>query len=86
VRDATRIEEATEVIDSVGRQMAQDDAWRQRVLTVPHVDRVKEASANGVTLKVVGTVGAGDRWEAAGEVRRRIVAAFAAKGIELGGP
>ena len=86
VRDPARIDEATDVIDEVGRQMTGDEAWRQRVLTAPHVDRLKEASANGVTLKVVGTVGAGDRWDAAGEVRRRIVAAFAAKGIELGGP
>jgi small-conductance mechanosensitive channel len=85
VRDPARIDEATELIDAIGQRMMQDEAWRQRVLTSPHVDRVKEASATGVTLKVVGTVGAADRWDAAGELRRRIVEGFAAKGIDLGG-
>jgi small conductance mechanosensitive channel len=85
VKDPTRVDEAMRIIDAVGAEMAADEAWRRRVLSPPHVDRIKEATGAGVTLKVVGRVGAADRWDVAGELRRRIVEAFAEREIQLGG-
>ena len=85
IRDPARFDQATEIIDRIGTEMAEDPAWRRRVLSAPKVDRVKNMTANGVTIKVLGTVAAADRWSAAGELRRRILAAFAAEAIELGG-
>jgi small conductance mechanosensitive channel len=85
IKDPTRLEEATVIVDAVGREMAADPAWRRRVLSAPQVDRVKGLAASGVTIKVLGTVGAGDRWSAAGELRRRVASAFTAAGIEFGG-
>jgi small-conductance mechanosensitive channel len=85
IRDAARFDQATKIIDRIGQEMAGDPAWHRRVLSPPKVDRVKNMTANGVTIKVLGTVAAGDRWSAAGELRRRILAAFAAETIELGG-
>lgn len=86
VADPARIEDASRLIDDIGRQMAADPAWRGRLLAPPKVDRVKTLSSTGVTLKVVGMAAAGDRWSAAGEVRRRVAEAFAAADIDLGGP
>ena len=40
----------------------------------------------GVTLKILGTVRAPDRWAAAGELRKRLLAAFHANGIEIPRP
>ena len=40
----------------------------------------------GVTLKILGTVRAPDQWAAAGELRKRLLAAFAANGIEIPRP
>ncbi len=85
VRDPGQVEEASRLIDDVGLAMASDPAWHRRVLAAPRVDRVKALSAAGVTLKVVGMVAAPDRWQAAGEVRRRVVEAFAGAKIDLGG-
>ncbi|MBA2254821.1 MAG: mechanosensitive ion channel family protein [Chloroflexi bacterium] len=85
IRDTARLDEATATVDRVGREMADDPVWRRRVLSAPKVDRVKGLAAAGVTVKVLGTVGAADRWAAAGEVRRRVAEAFAAEGIEIGG-
>jgi moderate conductance mechanosensitive channel len=77
------LEAATRAIDAAAREMADDEAWRRRVLEVPRVDRLEAIGAQGVTLRVVGSVRAADRWAAAGELRRRIHAALAAASIPL---
>lgn len=84
IRDPARMEEARAIVDDVGRALREDPAWRRRVLDAPRVDRVKSIAASGVTLNVLGTVAAADRWAASGELRRRLVAALSAAGIELG--
>ena len=80
IKDPARLEDATAIVDRVGQEMAEDPAWRKRVLSAPKVDRVKGLAATGVTLKVLGTVSAADRWAAAGELRRRVAAAFGRTG------
>ncbi len=80
------IEKATNVVDEVGRAMAEDEDWKRRVLEAPHVLRVEAIGEYGVTLKILGTVRAPDRWSAAGELRKRLLAAFAANGIEIPKP
>lgn len=85
IKDPAKVEQAMGIVDRVGTEMAEDPAWSRRVLSAPRVDRVKSLAATGVTIKVLGTVGAADRWAAAGELRRRILVGFAAEGIELGG-
>lgn len=79
------LERASEAIDRAGREMAADPAWAKRVLEAPRVDRIESITGTGVTLKVLGTVAAADRWSAAGELRRRLLAAFAQEGIRLAG-
>jgi small-conductance mechanosensitive channel len=39
-----------------------------------------------VTLKILGTVRASEQWAAAGELRKRLLAAFHANGIEIPRP
>lgn len=84
VKEPARVEEAIRLIDEAGTAMAADTRWGRRLLAAPKVDRVKALSAAGVTLKVVGMVASTDRWEASGDVRRRVLEAFAEAGIELG--
>ena len=82
----TDIDMATGVVDEVGREMAADPAWKRRVLEAPSVDRVAALGEYGVTLKILGTVRAPDQWAAAGELRKRLLAAFEAHGIEIPRP
>ena len=82
----TDIDKATEVVDEVGRAMAADPAWKRRVLEAPRVDRVAALAEYGVTLKILGTVRAPDQWAAAGELRKRLLAAFKEHGIEIPRP
>jgi small conductance mechanosensitive channel len=82
----TDIDRAIEVVDGVGREMAADPAWKRRVLETPRVDRVAALGEYGVTLKILGTVRATEQWAAAGEFRKRLLAAFREHGIEIPRP
>jgi moderate conductance mechanosensitive channel len=82
----TDIEVVTQVINDVGKAMAADPAWRRRVLEAPHVERVEALAEYGITLKILGLVRAPEKWAAGGELRKRLLAAFATHGIEIPHP
>jgi len=82
----TDMERATSVINDVGRSMAEDPAWKRRVLEAPHVERIEALGEYGVTIKVLGLVRATEKAAAGGELRKRLLAAFAANGIEIPRP
>jgi len=66
--------------------LAEDPVWKGRILEPPRVERVEALGEYGVTLKVLGTVRATERWNAAGELRKRLLAAFHENGIEIPSP
>ncbi|HUG29423.1 MAG TPA: mechanosensitive ion channel family protein [Candidatus Limnocylindria bacterium] len=82
----TDIDVATGVVDEVGATMAADPLWKRRILEAPRVDRVAALGEYGITLKVLGTVRAPDQWAAAGEFRKRLLAAFKKHEIEIPRP
>jgi moderate conductance mechanosensitive channel len=82
----TDIDQAIEVVNTVGREMTTDPVWKRRVLEAPHVERVEALAEYGVTLKILGNVRAADQWAAAGELRKRLLDAFRANGIEIPRP
>jgi len=79
----TDIELATAVVDGVGQEMLEDAEWSRRVIEAPRVDRLEALGEAGVTLKVLGKVRAGERPAASSELRKRMLAAFTAHGIQL---
>ena len=82
----TDIEKATRVVNDVGVAMAADPEWRRRVMEAPHVERIEALGEYGVTIKVLGLVRATEQWAAGGELRKRLLAAFATHGIEIPRP
>jgi len=82
----TDVDKAIAVVDNVGREMAGDPTWKRRVLEAPRVERVQALAENGITLKILGTVRAADQWAAAGDFRKRLLAAFREHGIEMPRP
>lgn len=79
----TDIDRATQLINGVGDEMSADDEWKDRLLEPPKVVRVSAFADSAVTLKVLGQVRAAEQWAVAGELRKRILAAFAKNGIEI---
>lgn len=82
----TDIQMATDVVDRVGRDLASDPDWGPRILEAPRVERVSQLGEYGVTLKVLGTVRASEQWAVSGELRKRLLAAFAESGVEMPQP
>ena len=79
----TDIERVIEVVDEVGRAMTSDPEWKRRMLEAPHVERVNAFGDCGIAVKILATVRAPERWAVAGELRKRLLVAFAANGIEI---
>ena len=82
----TDVERATRVVDDVGRAMVADPDWRRRLMEAPHVERVEAMGEYGITIKILGLVRATEQWAAGGELRKRLLAAFATHGIEIPRP
>ena len=82
----TDMDRAIAVVDAVGQEMVADPAWKRRILEAPRVERVEALAEYGVTLKILGSVRAPERWAAAGELRKRLLAAFQEHGIEIPRP
>ncbi|MDP9269732.1 MAG: mechanosensitive ion channel family protein [Chloroflexota bacterium] len=79
----TDIDAATAVINEVGHQLYEDPDWGPRMLEAPTVVRVNELGDLGVSLKVLGQVRAAEQWAVSGELRKRLLDAFSARGIEI---
>ncbi len=82
----TDMDKAIEVVDAVGRAMADDPVWKRRILEAPRVERVEALAEYGVTLKILGSVRAPEQWAASGEFRKRLLAALQANGIYIPRP
>jgi small conductance mechanosensitive channel len=82
----TDIDKATRVVNDVGVAMAADPEWRRRLMEAPHVERIEAMGEYGVTIKILGLVRATEQWAAGGELRKRLLAAFATHGIEIPRP
>jgi moderate conductance mechanosensitive channel len=77
------IDRAMALIGEVGTAMAADPDWSNRIIEAPAALRVEAFGELGMSIKVVGKVQAGEQWAVTGELRRRVLAAFADAGISL---
>lgn len=77
----TDIDRATEIINRVGEELQTDPDWAPRLLEPPSVVRVNALADSSVALKVLGQVRAAEQWAVAGELRKRILAAFSREGL-----
>jgi small conductance mechanosensitive channel len=82
----TDLERLSEVVNAAGQSLADDPAWRERLLQPPALLRIGRLGEYGMTAKVLGTVRAVDRWAAAGEFRRRLLDGAARAGLRIGWP
>jgi moderate conductance mechanosensitive channel len=77
------IDHVVATVNAAGQAMYEDAEWNRRLLEPPTVLRVESLGDSGVTIKILGSVRASEQWAAAGELRRRILAAFEAAAIEI---
>jgi small conductance mechanosensitive channel len=70
-------------VDRIGTELAADPEWGDHLLEPPRVNAVNAIGEIGPTIRVQGRVRAGQQWQVRSELRRRIVEAFAAEGVDL---
>lgn len=77
------IDEVEKVINEVGVELASDKVWRDSIIEAPSFLRVDSFDDSAVTIKILGKTTADQRWAVAGELRRRLKAAFDKNGVEI---
>ncbi len=71
-------------IDAAAERLASDEELGKAVLERPRVVRVERLAEQGISVKVMGKATPANRFEAAGAMRRLIVAEAAARGVIIG--
>ena len=83
IADPADIDRAAVVINRVGAEMAADPAWEGKVYEAPTYLRVQATTDQGIVLRAIGKVRASERFNANGDLRGRIMTAFAAEDIQI---
>ena len=75
-----------EVINRVGKELAEDKYFKDLIKTPPQVLRVQNFGDSGIDIRVLGDVRPMKQWEVTGELRKRLKKAFDEEGIEIPWP
>jgi len=82
----TDLDHAINVINRVGKELAEDEKWRKVIKSPPQVLRVNNLGDSGIDIKIMGDVKPMEQWAVTGELRLRLKKAFDAEGIEIPWP
>lgn len=77
------LEQVIEVVNAVGKEMAEDPAWKEHIITAPAFLRVDSFGDSSIIIKVLGDTQPLKQWDVAGEWRKRIKVAFDRAGIVI---
>jgi small-conductance mechanosensitive channel len=77
------LEKVIEVIDQVGRELADDPDWKEMIISPPKFLRVDDFADSAVIVKILGDTAPLKQWDVTGELRKRLKIAFDQEGIEI---
>jgi len=80
------LDHVIEVINRVGKELAQDDIFGPMIRQAPQFLRVNDFGSSSIDMKVLGETKPMRQWEVTGELRKRIKKAFDEEGIEIPWP
>lgn len=79
----TDVRKAEEIINDVGKELAEDEEWRSRIIEPITFLRLDSFGESGVNLKAVGKTVPMEQWDVASEYRIRLKKAFEKHGVEI---
>jgi small-conductance mechanosensitive channel len=82
----TDLDKAIEVINRVGKELAEDPAWSAQILKPPQVLRVDNLGDSAIDIKILGDTKPMQQWAVTGELRLRLKKAFDKENIEIPWP
>jgi len=79
----TDIDLASEIIDTIGKDISEEDAWKEKILSPPAFVAVGEITGNSIEVIVAGKTQPSDQWSIISEMRKRLLEEFEEKHIRL---
>jgi len=79
----TSVDHLSDLINEVGEQLANDEKWRDKILEAPHFLNIGTFSDVAIEVNITGKTQPSAQWSVTGELRRRLLKAFAKNKIEL---
>lgn len=79
----TDIDTLSEVIDRIGKKMAEDDEWKEKLIEPPRFLSIGAFSDTSLAVKITAKTQPSTQWAVTGELRRRLLKAFTKHSIEL---
>lgn len=83
VQPNTDIDKVTDIIDEIGAELAQEDAWREKIIKPPAFVSIGDITGNSTEIIVAGKTQPSDQWSVTAEMRRRLHEAFEKHKIKL---
>jgi len=80
------LDHVIEVINRVGKELAEDPDWASDITQAPHVLRVDAFEDSGIAIKILGTTEPLSQWNVMGELRLRLKRVFDEENIEIPWP
>ena len=83
VQPTTDIDEVSDIIDEIGKKLAKEDIWKDKILDPPAFVSLGEITGNSSEVIISGKTQPSDQWAVVSEMRRRLHETFETKGIKL---
>jgi len=83
VNPDTSVDHLSDLINEIGEQLAGDEKWRDKILEAPHFLNIGTFSDVAIQVNITGKTQPSAQWSVTGELRRRLLKAFAKNKIEL---
>lgn len=83
VHPGSDLEKIIGIINEIGEKLAREEKWERKIIEPPAFVSIGEFTATSVDLLVAGKTQPSDQWSVTAEMRRRILADFEKRHIEL---
>ncbi|HDJ30613.1 MAG TPA: mechanosensitive ion channel family protein [bacterium] len=77
------LKKVIEVVNRVGKELAEDPEWKDSILKPPQFVRVDDFADSAMIIKIVGDTKPLKQWAVTGELRKRLKIAFDKENIEI---
>lgn len=83
VDPASDIKKVSTIIDKIGKELAQEDKWKNKVLEPPAFVSIGEFTGTSLEIIIAGKTQPSDQWAVIAEMRRRLLEALEKADIKL---
>lgn len=80
---SSNLEQVISVVNKVGKELAEDQEWKEHILKPPQFLRVDDFGDSAIVIKILGETKPLKQWSVTGELRKRLKIAFDREGIEI---